>query len=78
MRITSNSPMCVVLKNILKAGDKMTRSIIHLQRLDEQDYTHESGGTRKTVFKVKLVIPWLLWQSMWDKHSGQLSSYVVQ
>lgn len=27
---------------------------------------------------LKLVIPWLLWQSMWDKHSGQLSSYVVQ
>lgn len=51
MRRTSNSPMCVVLKKILKAGDKMTRSIIHLQRLDEQDYTHESGGTRKTVFK---------------------------
>lgn len=51
MRITSTSPMCVVLKKILKAGDKMTRSIIHLQRLDEQDYTHESGGTRKTVFK---------------------------
>lgn len=29
----------------------MTRSIFHLQRLDERDYIQESGGTRKTVFK---------------------------
>lgn len=74
MRITSNSPMCVVLKKILKAGDKMTRSIIHLQRLDEL-HMKVVGQERQCL---KLVIPWLLWQSMWDKHSGQLSSYVLR